>query len=103
MTGSNGNRPTPEQPWGIPQEVDAPVTRDTFIALVADILLRLEKTPDGKALAYPMLTVPFARRARSAVAASLGSRLGKNAIKTVLQDEPPTLYVMRGPNYRSMK
>lgn len=110
MSGSNGNHDrTIDRLWSTPQEIgtDAVPPRrgpqGEFRDLADDILLRLEKTPRGRVLAYPLASVEAVRRARKAVYSCVTNLYGKQYISLSISSDPPVLYVERGAKYFTIK
>lgn len=100
-----------ERLWAEPSEVSVSelphaVRRRTgskYADLADDIVLRLEKTGPAHALAYPMRDFQSVKSARSSLYDLLKRAFGKQAVLFRIRKDPPTLYVRRGPNYKSTK
>lgn len=74
-----------------------------FENLLADILLRLEKTNGGSALAYPFSDEAMCKRAHASMIRMIPSRTKIKRYAVITRgldaDGTPTLYVRRGPNW----
>jgi hypothetical protein len=96
---SNGQR-DPEAVWGPPVElaaIDVPIQQRSQVwqDLYAEVILRLEKTPASRALAFPFKSEVLLKRAYAA----LRKRFVPGVILINLRKDPPTLYIRRGPNW----
>ena len=103
----NGDRETPDRPWGRIVEVsvqDIPgPNAGEWGELARELLLRLEKTPPDKALAILICDTPTLKRAIKTLSAYFRKHHGKAVVRLashVFQDGTPILYVRRGENWR---
>lgn len=99
----NGTDPSPERPWGEPAEIsisEMSVRHSVYAPLQDDIVLRLDKTNDNRALAYPMLDAQAACKARDSIASAFKKRFGPGFAVFSVRKAPPMLYVRRGPNWK---
>jgi hypothetical protein len=102
----NGDRETPDRPWGRIVEVsvqDIPgPNAGEWGELARELLLRLEKTPPDKALAIFICDTPTLKRAIKTLSAYFRKHHGKTVVRLashVFPDGTSVLYIRRGENW----
>jgi hypothetical protein len=95
------------QIWGQPVEVPRDRVQNrtptgTWTRLACDLMLRLERTNEHKAIAVPFADADYMTRARNSLYKWFRERYGPFTVDIVLdrsEDGSGTLYICRGPKW----
>ncbi len=88
--------------WGQPYETNAAdieAKPSPWEDLYSDVMLRLERTSESKAVVYPFKADHDADRAYEAINRRSRKRHGAGFVVCGVRRNPPRLFVRRGPNW----